>query len=136
VRQRILRSDVVVPTLSAISQDIFNKINRPAKMIRTNNVLEGLRDFRHEFTGKIWLECFIVPGLNDNIDELTLLKNFFLELKPEKIQLNSLARLGSESWVKPTTLEEMEKLAEFFKPLTVDYFTAGEELKDESTKRR
>jgi wyosine [tRNA(Phe)-imidazoG37] synthetase (radical SAM superfamily) len=120
VRQRVLRADVLVPSLHAVTAEAFLKINRPVKDINVTHVIDGLIELRKEFTGQIWLEVFIVPGINDSIDEIMKLKKVVLEIKPDKIQLNSLDRLGTESWVTPASREELEKIAEALKPLAVE----------------
>ena len=76
--------------------------------------------FSKNFSGKIWLEIFIVPGLNDTIEELELLKNAIKDIAPDQVQLNTLDRPGTENWIKPVSKSRMEEIAEFLKPLPVE----------------
>lgn len=120
VRRRVLSADVLVPSLHAVTPEAFIKITRPVKDLNVRHIISGLTALRKEFSGEIWLEVFIVPGINDSIEEISELKKVIGGIKPDKIQLNSLARAGTESWVKPATREELEKISEFLKPLKTE----------------
>lgn len=120
VRNEILQSDLILPSLDAASQEVFEKINRPVKTIFIDEVIEGLSKLRSEFENKIWLEIFIIKNLNDTKDELQKLKNALEKVKPDLVQLNSLDRPGTEEWVESVPKKRMEEIAEFFHPFTVE----------------
>ena len=111
---------MLLPSLDTVSEDIFKKMNRPNSQLDINKIIEGLIKFRKEFKGKTWLEIFIVPEINDTEKELSLLKKTIQKINPEKIQLNTLDRPGTESWVKTATKERLEKIVDFLKPLPVE----------------
>ncbi len=52
----------------------LKKMNRPHRDLNVQMHIEGLILFRQEFLNSIWLEVFILPGYNDNTEELTRLK--------------------------------------------------------------
>ncbi len=120
VRNEINRIDVLLPSLDTVSEDIFKKINRPNSQLDINKIIEGLIKYRKKFKGKIWLEIFIVPEINDTEEELSLLRKTIRKINPEKIQLNTLDRPGTESWVKTATKERLEYIVNFLKPLPVE----------------
>ena len=120
VRNEINRIDVLLPSLDTVSEDIFKKMNRPNSQLNLNKIIEGLIKFRKKFKGKIWLEVFIVPKINDTEEELSLLKKALQKINSEKIQLNTLDRPGTESWVKTATKERLEHIVNFLKPLPVE----------------
>ncbi len=120
VRKSLRLADIVIPSLDAVSRDVFNRIARPAPGITPERVIEGLVDFRKEFKGLIFLEVFIVPGINDGDKELAKLKEACLQIRPDKIQVNSLDRPGSEDWVEPADQALLSHVRDFFKPLDVD----------------
>ncbi len=120
VRNEINRIDVLLPSLDTVSEDIFKKMNRPNSQLNLNKIIEGLIKFRKKFKGKIWLEVFIVPKINDTEEELSLLKKTIQKINSEKIQLNTLDRPGTESWVKTATKERLEHIVNFLKPLPVE----------------
>ena len=111
VRAALMRADLVVPSLDAVSEEVFVKINRPSPGITARQVLEGLLDFAREYTGEVWLEIFIVPGVNDTDKELRLLKDAVTAINPDRVQVNTLDRPGAEDWVRPASPEAIERIA-------------------------
>jgi wyosine [tRNA(Phe)-imidazoG37] synthetase (radical SAM superfamily) len=120
VRQAILRADVVVPSLDAVGSEAFARICRPRRGVTPESVVRGLVDFRKEFSGTLYLEIFIVPGVNDGAGELARLKMAAEEIAPDKVQINSLDRPGAADWVRPMRREELDAIAELFRPLPVE----------------
>ncbi|MFC1753019.1 radical SAM protein [Thermoproteota archaeon] len=115
VRSEILDLDLILPSLDAFTQDIFDKIDRPSKPnIRVEDILNGLTDLRQEFKGKIWLEIMLIKGINDDIGYLTQFQKVVALVRPDKIQLNVPSRPPSESWVKIPALERLNKAQEIF----------------------
>ena len=78
VRAEIMNIDLLLPSLDAANDKVFRKLNRPNPKLNNKKIIEGLIKFRKEFVGTIWLEIFIVPGLNDTHEELTSLKKVIL----------------------------------------------------------
>jgi len=114
VRKEILDANVVLPSLDAASDLTFRKINRPFHNLNIDQYIQGLVDFSNEFIGKIWLEVFIVPGYNDNVTELDLLKNAFERIKPDIIQLNTLDRPGVVSEIRAATHKELQQIVDYW----------------------
>ena len=110
VREELLSADVVLPTLSSVFELTFSKIQRPAPGISVAQVLEGLERFREEYTGEIWLEVFIIPGINTSQRELDGLRAEIGRIRPDRVQLNTLDRPGTEEWVCPASQEELERI--------------------------
>ena len=114
VRKALLNADLVIPSLDAASEITLKKINRPHNSIKLYNFLAGLIDFRNEFNGQIWLEVFILPDYNDNIEELMLIKESILKIKPDKIQINSLDRPGAVPNLLKPSFEQLENIKKLF----------------------
>jgi wyosine [tRNA(Phe)-imidazoG37] synthetase (radical SAM superfamily) len=76
-------------------------------------VIKGIKLLRKEFKGEIWLEIFIVPGINDSKNELNMIKSAISQIKPDKIQINSLDRPGTEKWVKPLGKTRRDSISKF-----------------------
>ena len=114
VRSDIKNALVVIPSLDAATEKIFNKINRPFPHLHVDKIIDGLIQFRKEFNGKIWLEVFIVPGMNDTTAELNALKLVIGKIKPDQVHLNTLDRPGSVSTLRAATREELEHILDVF----------------------
>jgi wyosine [tRNA(Phe)-imidazoG37] synthetase (radical SAM superfamily) len=123
VRSEVMAFDLVLPNLDAVSKRAFNKINRPDPELDNNRIIEGLSDFRKEYKGTIWLEIFIVPGINDTPAELQLLKEAARRINPDRVQLNTLDRPGTCDWVKPATIDHLQSISSVFAPLPVEIIT-------------
>jgi len=104
--------DLILPSLDAASDLIFKKLNRPFHELKIKTIIDGLVRLRKNFTGQIWLEVFIVPGLNDTDDEINRLKSAIQQIKPDRVQLNTLDRPGTIAWVKPATKNLLEAIAQ------------------------
>jgi len=111
VRAALMRADLVVPSLDAVSEEAFLKINRPCPGLTAGQVLEGLLAFSREFPGEIWLEIFIAPGLNDTEEEIRLLKDAVAAIKPDRVQVNTLDRPGTDIRVRPAPPPALERIA-------------------------
>lgn len=113
VRKEILPLDLILPSLDACHQDTFEKINRPHPSIKVSDLISGLIDLRKEYSGPIWLEVFIIAGLNDSEEELECLSQALNRIRPDKVQLNSLDRPGAEFWVKPAGSRVLREVQRF-----------------------
>jgi wyosine [tRNA(Phe)-imidazoG37] synthetase (radical SAM superfamily) len=111
VRAALMQADLVVPSLDAVSEEVFERINRPCPGLTAGQVLAGLLAFSREFPGEVWLEIFIVPGLNDTEDEIQRLKGAVAAIGPDRVQVNTLDRPGTEIWVRPATPGAVERIA-------------------------
>lgn len=120
VRESLLKIDYVLPSLDAVSDEVFKKINRPASQISAQSIINGLTAFSKEYTGTLWVEVFIVPGINDTPQELALFKKVLSEIKLARIQINTLDRPGTSDWVKPASAERLAEIASFLLPLPVE----------------
>lgn len=110
VRKALLAADLVVPSLDAVTKEIFTRINRPHPSLNVEEIIEGLREFRKEFKGSMWVEVMLVKGVNDFLSHLKKLKKIIGEIKPEKVQLNTVIRPPSEKSARPLSLKELEKI--------------------------
>lgn len=107
--------DLIIPSLDAVSQDVFKKINRPASNINASEIILGLMNLQKEYSGELWLEIFIVPGINDTKEELELFSETITLINPNKVQINSLDRPGTEGWVEKLKKSEQNRITEFLK---------------------
>ena len=114
VRQDLLSADIVLPSLDAVSSEIFFRINRPSQGFSVENVIEGLVEFRKNYKGQIWLEILFCKGVNDSQDELMGMKKAIERIQPDRIHLNTVVRPPSDKWVLPLNQKEMEEVRAFF----------------------
>ncbi|MDK2974899.1 MAG: hypothetical protein PWP08_1270 [Methanofollis sp.] len=111
VRGNLMGADLVIPTLNAVSEPAFRKINRPHRDITQKAVIDGITAFARDFPGAVWLEVFIVPGINDDDGEIGLIDAAITAIKPDKVQLNTLDRPGAVAWVEPADDRTLGRIA-------------------------
>jgi wyosine [tRNA(Phe)-imidazoG37] synthetase (radical SAM superfamily) len=111
VRKEVSAADIVLPSLDAASQGTFQAINQPAPGLRIEDIIEGLKEFRKEFRGEIWLEVMFVKGINEH--EADLIARAAQSISPDRIQLNTVVRPPAKP-VEPLGEEEMQKMIEVF----------------------
>jgi len=110
LRKELLKADVILPSLDAASQAVFEKIDRPNSNLKIEIYIQSLIDLRKEYKGKIWLEIFLLKNYNDSKEELELIKEAIIKINPESIQLNTLDRPGTVAGLIPLTVEEMQEI--------------------------
>lgn len=130
VRKAISRADVVLPSLDAATQLIFEKINRPPEGLKIDTCIQGIIDFKNGYKGKIWLEVFILPGFNDSEYELTALREAIEEISPDSIQLNTLDRPGTVPDLKGATKEQLQQIIDFWKFDNIEIISSAPERKN------
>ncbi len=112
VRSDCAKADVVLPSLDAGDKRAFEKVNCPHKDIVIETMISGLCDFRNEFTGQIWLEVFLIEGLNTDADQITKIKEAIERIQPDKVQLNTAVRPTTRAAIKKVDLKKLEEIAE------------------------
>ncbi len=120
VRAELARADLVVPSLDGVSKAVFRKINRPCSGLEPERMIQGISDFVREFEGRVHLEIFILPGVNDTPEELALFKQAIQDIRPDLVELNSLDRPGTCEFVKPATRERLEEIRKILGPEKVE----------------
>lgn len=114
VRQDAGIADLVMPSLDAVSTEVFGMVNRPEISLDNKKIIGGLCDFRQEYNGQIWLEFFVVPGVNDFPEELKLIKDAVKRINPDRLQLNSLDRPAPDNEVSAAPRMHLEELKKYF----------------------
>ena len=108
--------DVIIPSLDAVTQDIFEKIDRPVSGIRIENIIEGLCAFQKMFQGQMYLEIMLIQGINDSIDYACKFKEAVERIAPHKIQLNTPVRSTTEKSLEPPDKKRLLEIKEILGP--------------------
>ncbi|RLD38910.1 MAG: radical SAM protein [Bacteroidetes bacterium] len=130
LRKELLFADVVLPSMDAALNASFQKLNRPHPSLQLDEYIKGLIDFRKEFSGKIWLEVFILPGYNNGEKDLLFLKDAIEQISPDSVQLNTLDRPGVVEDLRPATYTELTGIANFLGLDHVEVIAAAPKRKE------
>jgi len=102
--------DLIVPSLDAADEETFRKINRPVDGFKFSGLIDSFRRFHEISDAEFILEIFIIPDINDTPSSLKLFADAIEFINPDKVQLNSLDRPGTEKWVPKMTESGMERI--------------------------
>lgn len=116
VRRSAASADIVKVTLSAWDEDSFRKISRPHPDLRFTSLLEGLQLFRQEYSGTIWMEVFIVPGINSGLEQVKAIAQLARTIRPDNIQLNTAVRPTAASGVGTISEVFLHEIKVLFEP--------------------
>ena len=117
VRAAAACADVVKASLSVWNQASFGWINRPHPQLRFADVLTGLQTFRTEFAGQLWLEVFLLGGMNATPADVRKIAALAATVAPDRIQLNTAVRPPAEEFASPLSQRQMQELALLFEPV-------------------
>ena len=107
--------DLIVPTLNTLNQDIFEKIVRPDYRTNVDEIRKGFINLNNSnYKGNIWIEIFILENINDNIENFIEIANFLNSenIRYDKIQLNTIDRVGAERDLKAISFDKILKAKE------------------------
>ena len=136
VRQELLNADLILPSLDAATNLAFKKIDRPAENLNIEDYIQGLIDFSKDFKGTIWLEIMILPGFNDDLENLNLLKEAIKKINPEKVQLNTLDRPGVIDNIRAATRIELQNIIDLWQLKNVEIIASSAIRKDNKSFRK
>ncbi len=135
VRQELMQTDLVLPSLDAATDLALRRVNRPQRSLKAVDYVDGLVHFSRQFIGEIWLEILILPGYNDGEENLVALKKAIEEIKPDRIQLNTLDRPGSIEGLLPAGMSQLKEIATFFGEDLVEIIVPPRERKHRKSYR-
>jgi wyosine [tRNA(Phe)-imidazoG37] synthetase (radical SAM superfamily) len=116
VRTQALQAHIVKVSLSAWDQASYGWVNRPHPDLDFKALIEGQKAFRAEFKGEMWIEVFLVAGMNSIRSDVAKIAAFVDLLKPDRIHLNTAVRPPAEDFVAPLSRDHLVSLCDLFRP--------------------
>ncbi|MBN1625524.1 MAG: radical SAM protein, partial [Deltaproteobacteria bacterium] len=116
VRNGASRAHIVKASLSAWDQRSYSWVNRPHASIDFKQFIEGLKRFRDQFHGELWIEVFLVWGMNSTTSDVSKIAALAEDIAPDRIQLNTAVRPPAEDFVEPLPKENIASLCNLFRP--------------------
>ena len=113
IRENCKRCDYLVPSLDAGCKETFLKVNRPHREFADyDRYVNGLIEMRKEFQGHFLLEVLLVEGINTSEKEFYLLKEKIDQIKPDRVQINTVFRPPAEGFAHGASEQSIEKFKE------------------------
>jgi wyosine [tRNA(Phe)-imidazoG37] synthetase (radical SAM superfamily) len=116
VRDAASLANVVKLSLSAWDQASYGWVNRPHPQLLFDHLIEGQKAFRAQFKGQLWMEVFLVGGINSMPADVRKIAVFAKEIGPDRIHLNTAVRPPAEDFATALSTERMEALTHLFHP--------------------
>jgi len=121
--------DLIIPSLDAGDEETFKKINHPHKALKFNKYIEGLKRL-NSLKKRVWLEIFIVKGINDSKTLLSRIKNITSTLNVEKIQLNTVDRPPALKGCTGVSIKVLEDIKHWWDDKRVEVIYPYKKRKD------
>lgn len=116
--------DIILPSLDATTEEEFKKINRPHPKIKYEEVLEGLINFSHVFTGELWLEIMLVKDYNDSKESIGRFKSILSKIKYNRIFINTPVRPPAEDYVAEPDEKSVKYAVDFLKGTPINILSS------------
>jgi wyosine [tRNA(Phe)-imidazoG37] synthetase (radical SAM superfamily) len=114
VRTALMATDLVLPSLDAGDEAMFQYINRPHPDISFERMITGLSDFVRLYQGPVWLEVFLLAGVTAIPGEIGKIDALLRKMRPARVQLNTVTRPPAEEFAFAVSEEQMEGLKGLF----------------------
>lgn len=119
VQEALMEADLVMPSLDAGDEPMFQRVNRPHRGISFGVMVDGLAAFTARFRKLVWLEVLLVEDLTGNAEEVEKIAALARRIRPGRVQLNTVSRPAAEALAQPVPAERLSVLAKIF-PKTVE----------------
>ncbi|MBD3185603.1 radical SAM protein [Candidatus Bathyarchaeota archaeon] len=101
VQAALLGADWVSLKVDALDNATWKKVNRPAKTLDLQAILNGMIDFARQFTGHLTTETMLVDGINDNEDQARKIASFVSTIQPREACIAIPTRPPAVKDIKP-----------------------------------
>lgn len=118
IQHTFSKIDIVKLSLDCVSSECFKKLDRVDESVDVSKIVSGMIEFRALHTKQLILETLFVKTLNDNDAEITLLKDAFNLIKPNRIDIGTIDRPPAYA-VQPVTHETLVSIADTLEGLPV-----------------
>jgi len=109
VRQELSRADLVVAKLDAPSDELYKTINQPIVEYSLTEILQGIKNFRSQYKGKLALQMMFLEANKDYAREMARLAK---QISPDQVQINTPLRPCAVKPLVPDTICSIK--GEFF----------------------
>jgi wyosine [tRNA(Phe)-imidazoG37] synthetase (radical SAM superfamily) len=116
VRAGAANASIIKVSLSAWNQDSFMRVNQACPSLSFKAMVDGLRALRKEYSGRMWMEVFLMAGVNDDPADVKRIAELAAGIRPDRIQLNTVVRPPADGLAATVPTETLQELAELFTP--------------------
>jgi len=107
VQEALMVADLVLPSLDAGDDSLFQYVNRPYRDISFERMVDGLAAFTKRFPGEVWLEVLLLAGTTGMPLEARKIAALTSRIGASRIQLNTASRPPAEDFAFPLSTDQM-----------------------------
>lgn len=128
VRDDLAAADWVSVKVDAVRERPWRRLNRPHRSLALAAILDGVREFRRQFIGRLVTETMLVDGANDADEDVDALAAFLARLAPATSYLAVPIRPPADARVRAPSLGSLTRAHELVKALgqLVELLTGSE----------
>ncbi len=116
VRAAIIGVDIIKASLSAWDNASLEKVNRVDGAVGIVQIIDGIKNLRQEFTKTLWLEIFLLAGINDDDESIKRIAGIVESIGPDRVHLNTVVRPPAEKGAMPVSPVRLREIAQIFDP--------------------
>jgi wyosine [tRNA(Phe)-imidazoG37] synthetase (radical SAM superfamily) len=114
VRQALMEADLVIPSLDAGDEAMFQRVNRPHREIAFEAMVDGVAAFTAHFPKSVWLEVLLVDGITGTERQVEKIAALTRRIRPGRVQLNTVTRPPVEGFARAVSRDRLSHLAQRF----------------------
>ncbi|ABK14353.1 MAG: radical SAM protein [Methanothrix sp.] len=107
VREDLMSADLVSIKIDAADDGMWRRINRPHHSLKLRTILDGIREFAADYSGRLITESMLIKDMNDCDESLRGIAEFLSEISPATTYLSAPIRPPAERWVLPPVEERL-----------------------------
>lgn len=106
------KCDEVIGEIKAISEEDFQKIQRPIDGYTIEEYISNMASFNKQYKGKFIFEITIIKSYNDDDESIQKIKNIIKEISPDKIIITRIddERFKKKLGISDERFEEISKV--------------------------
>ena len=115
VRAELTAADMLLPSLDSLAPEDFARVNRAHPGLDPKAIADGILAFREDSQArhtKMFLEILLVAGVNDSEQNLELLAAFCNRLQPDRVDVVTLSRPGTEACAQAVDTQTLSRWRE------------------------
>lgn len=122
VRDEVSVCDLVMVNLNTVDERAFQRICRPHKEVALERLIGGIRQFREEYAGPLWMDVVLVKGINDSEEGLQRLIDTVTDIGPDLYRVRTV-RQPVEGVTEPVSGEFAARLEQKWRdlPFEIEY---------------
>ena len=116
VSDELMGADFALPSVDAVSEEAFVKIDRPIEGLSPEKILDGIHRFSRIYKGRLIPEVMLITGINDSDFEIKKIVKYLEKLNPDRVQLNVVDRCTTEEGTQSPSPDRLNEIKKLFPP--------------------